>query len=61
MAVALAVAAHGAGFTAATASAGGLLYATTVMTAALTALLTRTPASRRTAIEILKILLRRRS
>ncbi len=44
----------------AAAGAGGLLYTATVTTAALTALLARTPARRRDALEVLKILLRRR-
>jgi hypothetical protein len=41
--------------------AAGLLYAAIVTTAALTALLARTPVRRRDAREVLKILLRRRS
>jgi hypothetical protein len=41
------------------AGVAGVLYSTTVTTAALTALLARTPARRRAACEVLTILLRR--
>ena len=44
----------------AVAGAGGLLYTATVTVAALTALLARTPARRRAALDVLKTLLRRR-
>jgi hypothetical protein len=43
-----------------TAGAAALLYTSTVTTAALTALFARTPARRRVAQDVLKILLRRR-
>lgn len=39
--------------------AGGLLYAGTITTAAVTALLTRNAGRRRAAIEVLRVLLRR--
>jgi len=43
-----------------TAGAVSVLYSATVMIAALTALLARTSTRRRAAVEVLKVLLRRR-